>query len=240
MKRMLHSLPQAIALSTAIIATLGFSATSHAEPSGYNQISFSTQVQTEVENDEISASLYKQVQASTPQALATQLNSAMNQAIATAKRYPSVKVSTGQHHSYPRYDDNRKIIGWTGRASIHLTSTDLAKTSELIAELQNTLILNQINFGVSQSKQDRVEKELLTQASKAFQQQASSLASAWNASGYRVVSVSLNSQGNYAPPMLMRNMAMSESENITPPAPNFESGNSTLSVSANGTIELVQ
>ena len=105
--------------------------TAHAEPSGYDQLTFETQVKEDIANDEVRASLYKKAQASDAKALATTLNTSINRALAIAKRYPSVTVSTGQQHTYPRYDKNDKIIGWTGQANIDLKSTDFTATSQL-------------------------------------------------------------------------------------------------------------
>ena len=48
-----------------------------------------------------------------PAELATQINQLMNQAIATARKYPTVKIETGAQSTYPIYDnDNRKLKEW--------------------------------------------------------------------------------------------------------------------------------
>ena len=62
--------------------------TAHAEPSGYDQLTFETQVKEDIANDEVRASLYKKAQASDAKALATTLNTSINRALAIAKRYP--------------------------------------------------------------------------------------------------------------------------------------------------------
>ena len=226
-----------IALSLSTLLAIGSSA--HAETTGYNQLSFNAEVKAEVANDEVRASLYKKTQATDSKTLAKQLNTAINQAMMIAKRYPTVTIKTGQQSTYPRYDKNDKIIGWTGQANIELKSTDFAATSQLIADLQETLVMDNLSFGVSDAKKNELEQQLMTQASKAFQQQAQTLTSAWDAKGYRVINVSLNTGSNYPRPVygaMMKAQAMTESVQ----AKNFESGNSTITVSANGTIELVK
>lgn len=157
-----------------------------------------------------------------------------------AKRYPSVTVSTGQQRTYPRYDKDNKIIGWTGQANIDLKSTDFAATSQLIADLQETLVMENLNFGVSESKKDALEQKLMTNASRAFQQQAKNLTSAWGARGYRVINVNLNTGGNSPRPMYSSMSMKASSESGSVPSQSFESGNSTVSVTANGTIELTK
>lgn len=226
------------ALSMSALFALG-ATSAQAETTGYNQLSFNAEVKSEVANDEVRASLYKKAQAADSKTLAKQLNTAINSAMAIAKRYPTVTIKTGQQSTYPRYDKNDKIIGWTGQANIELKSTDFAATSQLIADLQQTLVMDNLSFGVSEKKKEELERQLMIQASKAFQDQAKTLTSAWNAKGYRVINVSLNTGSNYPRPMygaMMKTESMADSV----PAQNFESGNSTISVTANGSIELVR
>lgn len=229
----------AIAISSVCLfaAMMG---TAHAEPTGYDQLTFQAEVKEEIANDEVRASLYKKAQAADAKSLATTLNTSINKALAIAKRYPTVTVSTGQQSTYPRYDKNDKIIGWTGQANIDIKSTDFAATSQLIADLQQTLVMNNLNFGVSDVKKDALDQKLMAEASRAFQQQAKNLTRAWDARGYRVVTVNLSSGNNYPRPMYASMNMRSESADASVPSQNFESGNSTISVTANGTIELTK
>lgn len=227
----------AIATGTTLLFTAMMSH-AQAEPTGYNQLSFQAEVKEEIANDEVRASLYKKAQASDAKTLATTLNTTINKALAIAKRYPNVTVSTGQQNTYPRYDKDDKIIGWTGQASIDIKSTDFAATSQLIADLQETLVMNNLNFGVSEVKKDAIEQKLMTDASRAFQEQAKNLTRAWDARGYRIISVNLNTGNNYPRSMYGAMEMRVTSADASVPSQNFESGNSTISVTANGTIEL--
>ena len=227
----------ALATGTAALLT-AMIGSAHAEPTGYDQLTFQTEVKEEVQNDEVRATMYKKAQASDAKTLATTLNTSINNAMKIAKRYPSVTVSTGQQRTYPRYDKNDKIIGWTGQASIDLKSTDFAATSQLIADLQQTLVMENLNFGVSNAKKDALEQKLMTDASRAFQQQAKNLTRAWDARGYRVVTVNLNTNNNNYPRPMYSMRAESAAMDSAVPSQNFESGNSTISVTADGTIEL--
>lgn len=214
-----------------------FAQAAHAEPTGYNQISFNVEANQEIDNDEVTATLYKKAQATTPKQIATELNTAMNQALNIAKRYPTVTATTGVQNTYPQYNEDGKIIGWTGTISVDLKSNDFAKTSELVAKLQENLVVQNIQFGVSEQKQKQLEKELIKKASLQFKEQAQSLTETWGMSGYKIVNVSINTNGGYRPQpvMMMRDTAAKSGV----PAQNFEAGNTSLSVSANGTIELI-
>ena len=231
---------KAVMASSVVCLFTAMMGSANAETTGYDQISFQTEVKEEIANDEVRASLYKKLQATDAKTLATQLNTAINKALNIAKRYPSVTVSTGQQSTYPRYDKNEKIIGWTGQANIDIKSTDFAATSQLIADLQETLVMNNLNFGVSDTKKDALEQKLMTSASRAFQLQAKNLTRAWDARSYRVVTVNLNTNNNnYPRPMYNMKMA-AEAMDSSVPSQNFESGNSTISVTAGGTIELTK
>ncbi|WP_201617122.1 SIMPL domain-containing protein [Psychrobacter urativorans] len=227
----------AIASSATCLLT-AMMGSAHAEPTGYDQLSFQTEVKEEVPNDEVRASLYKKLQATDAKTLAINLNTSINKALVIAKRYPSVIVNTGQQRTYPRYDKNDKIIGWTGQANIDLKSTDFVATSQLIAALQETLVMENLNFGVSDIKKDALEQKLMTDASRAFQQQAKNLTRAWDARGYRVVTVNLNTGNNYPRPMYSSMRVEAPTMEDSVPNQSFESGNSSISVTANGTIEL--
>lgn len=228
-----------LATSTAAFLTV-MMGSAHAAPTGYDQLTFQTEVKEEVQNDEVRASMYKKAQATDAKTLATTLNTSINNAMKIAKRYPSVTVSTGQQRTYPRYDKNDKIIGWTGQASIDLKSTDFAATSQLIADLQETLVMENLNFGVSDAKKDALEQKLMTEASRAFQQQAKNMTRAWDARGYRVVNVNLNTGNNYPQPIYRTMNMKAQAADASVPSQSFESGNSTISVTANGTIELTK
>lgn len=237
MKKLLSN-KTVMAAGSAVLLTAMMSY-AHAEPTGYDQISFQTAVKEEIANDEVRASMSKKAQAADAKTLATMLNTSINRALAIAKRYPTVTVSTGQQSTYPRYDKNDKIIGWTGQDNLDLKSTDFTATSQLIADLQETLVMNNLNFGVSEIEQDALEQKLILEASRAFQQQAQNLTRAWNAQSYRVVTVNLNTGNNNYPQPMYNSMRVSSAESSVP-SQNFESGNSTVSVTANGTIELTK
>ncbi len=210
-----------------------------AEPTGYNQISYSVNASKEVKNDQVTATLTKQAQADSPKLLATELNSAMNQALQIAKRYPSVTATTGSQNTYPRHNnDDGKILGWTGSASLDLKSNDFTAMSDLVAALQDTLVLQNIQFGISKDKRAAVEQELMIEASQAFKDQANVLTKAWDNSGYQIVSVTLNTEGGYTvQPMMAMRSTMNDAAGV--PAQNFEGGDSEVKVVANGTIELL-
>lgn len=208
----------------------------------YNLVNFSTQVSQQVENDEINATLSKILQNKSHTELAKRITETLNQANLIAKKYPTVKVATGNQATYPQYDKNSKINGWQGSANLNLQSNDTVAMSQLIAELQNFMQLEDLDFSVSDNKQKSVKQALMLEASKRFQQQANELLPAWNAKGYELVRLDFNGGDGFSAyrksirvsPM----MAVAEASSI--PSQDFQTGDSTITVTANGVIQLLK
>lgn len=191
-----------------------------------------------VSNDEMSASLYIEEQQTNPTVLAKNLANAMNAALATAKKYPDIKVSTGAQHTYPVYDKNQKIRAWQGRAQIDLNSQNFEQTGKLIAELQENLKLGNVSFQTSEATREMVENELMVAASKKFQERAQALLGVWGASSYELVELNLNTSGSYQPPMMYARAESMSLKSADIPEQNYAGGESNISVTASGRVQL--
>lgn len=113
----------------------------HANGAEYNNglINFDVSTKRQVANDEAVARLTKTAQAKTAKAAANEITPAINQALSIAKQYPNIKVESSYQNSYPTYDNNGKIKGFTGSSSLSLTSNNTEELSELIGKLQPIL-----------------------------------------------------------------------------------------------------
>lgn len=232
-----------------IILTAGLTAMSagaYAVPKSgeinYNLINFSASASQKIENDEINATMTKNLQNKSHTELAKRITETLNQANILAKKYPTIKVSTGNQSTYPQYDKNQKISGWQGSASLNLQSNDTVATSQLIAELQNIMQLEDLSFSVSESKQKSVKQALMLEASKNFQQQAIALLPVWNAKNYELVSLDFNGGDGYSAyrKSIRVSPMMAVAEASAMPAQDFQAGETTISVTANGVIQLVK
>lgn len=232
-----------------IILTAGLTAMSagaYAMPKSgeinYNLINFSASASQKIENDEINATMTKNLQNKSHTELAKRITETLNQANLIAKKYPTVKVATGNQSTYPQYDKNSKINGWQGSASLNLQSNDTVAMSQLIAELQNFMQLEDLGFSVSEGKQKSVKQALMLEASKSFQQQANALLPAWNAKGYELVSLDFNGGDGYSSyrksSMRLQSFAVAEASSM--PSQDFQTGDTTITVTANGVIQLLK
>lgn len=223
----------------SLVPLLALSAMPALANQNYNQISFATQIEKTLPNDELQATLSKTAQAGDIKTLANTLNTTLNQATTLAKKYPNVKVATGRQHTYPRYNSAGKIIGHTGQATIDITSQDFEEASEFIAKLQEYMTIDHINFGVSDATKKKHKKDIMSEAIANFQEEAKFISSQFGATNYHLVKAELNHAdvfSNYAKPMMV--MEQSASAKVAPQE--FEAGESRISYQITGVIELVK
>ena len=208
------------------------------EQLNYNLVNIQAEAARKVSNDEMHAVLYIEKSNKQPAELAVQITQLMNQAMASAKKYPQVKVETGSQTTYPIYDnDSRKLKEWRGRAEIQIESTDFKAASQLVSDLQQNFQTQSINFSVSDAQRKKVENELMVEASKNFQQRALTLSQAWNKSGYNLVNLNLNTNNSYPQPIMMRASMAKFSGAEAADAQDVAAGESKITVNANGTIQ---
>ena len=225
----------------ATLLAVGAASTAFAQQNeslNYNIVNVQAEATREVSNDQMHAVLYIEKSHKQPAELASQINQLMSQAIATARKYPQVKVETGSQTTYPIYDnDSRKLKEWRGRAEVRVQSTDFKAASQLVSELQQNFQTQSINFSVSDAQRKKVENELMIEASKNFQQRAQLLTQAWNKSSYNLVNLNLNTN-NYIPqPFTRASFAKMEMAAADAGGQNVSGGESKISVNANGTIQ---
>ena len=229
-----------VLLSTLLLST-AFVSSAFAQDTNalnYNIVNLQAEATRKVSNDEMIVVLYIEKSNKQPAQLATDITQLMNQAVATAKKYPAVKLETGSQSTYPIYDnDNRKLKEWRGRAEVRLESKDFKAASQLIAELQQNFQTQSINFTVSDAQKKKVESELMVEASKNFQQRAQSLSQAWNKSGYQLVNINLNTNSYSHQPVLRNSMMKASLASDGVPEQEVSAGESQITVNANGSIQ---
>jgi predicted secreted protein len=205
-----------------------------AEALRYNQIHLQAQSTMTVGNDHMEALLSVFGEDSDTAKLAVQINTTMSQALKTAKQYPKVEVGSGQYQTYPVFGKDT-VKRWRATQEVSLESADTAALVQLIGKLQQSLQVNSIRFSVSPALRTKSEDQLIDQALAAFQARAERVRKNLGAKSYRIVDLNVGSSGATPPPYpVMRAQAMDSAV----AAPAVESGNSQLTVNAEGTIEL--
>lgn len=233
-------IPSRLAALLALAACLPLSALHAEEPPRYNQVGLHAEVSEEVAHDRMRLVLFSEAQHADQAQLAAQTTERLNRAVQRTRTVKAVETSLGSRQSFPVYDDKgRKVVAWRERAELQLESADFAALARLGSELLGELQMAGMQFSVSTANRRQHEDQLLKDAVDAFRARAQLVSQAMGASGYRLVRLDLNAGGMPRPPLrmaAMKSMAMADSA----PLPQIEAGSSTLTVNADGVIELLQ
>lgn len=205
-------------------------------PPRYNQIHLQVQSTQPVANDHMQAVLSTFGEGSDSAKLADELNRTMSWALNAAKKYPQVRISSGAYQTYPVLGKTA-LKQWRATQEITLEAENTAQMVQLIGVLQQHLQVNTIQFSVSPATRDKAEDQLIDKALSAFQGRAERIRRDLGAKSYRIVDLNIGTTGNGVAPYTMMRRQTMESSVATPAV---ESGNSMLSVTAEGTIELQQ
>ena len=210
-----------------------------AADTSYNRVSLRAEAALEVSHDLMHVTLYTEERNADPAVLAQTITRTLNNALAQSKQATDVKLSMGSRHSSPVHDDKgKKIIAWQERAELRLESTNFAQLSSLTGQLLQSMNMGSMRFSVADSTRLQHENQLMEQAINAFKQRADVATRALGGKGYKLVSLSLNSQGGYQPPMYSRAVMMS-APMADAATPEVEGGSSTLKWVADGQIEIL-
>ena len=204
------------------------------QPLTYDRISVSASASAQVENDTLVAVLYAQRDGSSATKLASEVNRNIRWAVERLKQTTDINLKTLDYRTSPVYRDG-KLSGWRVRQSIRLESTDSAKLSTLIGELQEKLAVQSITHSVSPASRQAAENRLIAEAIRAFNARASLVAKELDRAEYRLVRMEVNTRDRPIQPPPMRAAAVSM-QSAAPPV--LEPGTQEVRVTVVGTIEL--
>ena len=224
------------ALKATILVSLALSFASMAEELNYNLYSLQAAVSKDVENDLMIVSLVTTHQAATASEAANQVNADMEWALEEVEDESEIIARTEQYNTYPQYR-SEKIVSWTVSQSLRLETDDFEQLTDLIGELQERLNVQQMQFAVKPETRASVENQLIEEALEAYRQRADIVAKSMGADSYDIVNTNLNTQGAYTP--VYSRAQTSKLEVFSADAPSVEAGESNISVTVNGQIQLV-
>jgi len=202
----------------------------------YDRINLSVNVQKEIENDLLIASLYTQEEALQQSQVAERINTTMQWVLDITDEERSVQMQTTQYNTYPINDRNNRLTGWRGRQGIRLQSNDVETLTRLLGVLQQKLAIESMTYGISKASRSTAEESLITEAITQFQKRAELITSEMGRTGYRVVTMNINTQPNRPSPLPYQSRALTIEADIAEPV--VELGLQTVVVSISATIEL--
>lgn len=187
-------------------------------------------------NDLASAGAFHEASGTDTAALAREVNVVITKALETARAYPDVSTRSSAVSTFPVYGkDGRNIEAWRLRSELHLESRNLSALSELLGKLQETLAISSLVLQPAPETRDATSDLAVTDAIRAFEARATSV-SATLGKTYRIRNLAINYGGSRQPIFPpMRAVAMASDMAPMP----IESGETDVSVSVSGTIELL-
>lgn len=226
------------------LAALFFSCVVSAQTIGaieqqYDVYQLSAQAEIDVANDLMTVNLVATATGSDPGELANKINATMGWAVGKLGPFTAITTQTLDYQTHPQYERNgSRIKGWVASQSIQLETDNFEQAGDAIEMLQERMQVQGMRLKAKAETRERAEEQLINTALEAFKRRAKLVQTNMGASGYRVMSLSINSDGSgrgYAEHDYMRANTMARSESY---APAIEAGTSTVRVHLNGQIQL--
>lgn len=231
-------------LIAGLLATVGAGAVSGQNigmmPPPQNVLQLSASATVEVRQDLLTMVLSTTREGPEPAALQTELKTALDAALAEARKNAEpgqLDVHTGNFGLYPRQGKDGRITSWQGRAELVLEGRDFARISAAAGRIQS-LGVSRADFGLSREQRARVEDEAQQKAIENFRSRGEQIARGFGFGGYTLREVTVNSNEPYPQPQFkMRSMAAPAAMAADGAVP-VEAGNSTVTVTVQGSVQL--
>jgi len=202
----------------------------------FDIFSLQADARAEVANDYMEVSLVAEGQEKDSAELADKINSVMQWALSELETFSALEYSTGNYQTWPVYAD-KHIVGWRSSQTLRLGGADFEQAGKAVQKLQSRLQVRSMQFRPQDDTRSDAEDDLITEALDNFKRRAAIVQQTMGASGYRVVQLDIHAGApGIAPRMHMETMSRSSARVATAPA--VEAGESTLSVTVSGQIQL--
>lgn len=183
-------------LKALFLALLALPITSFASEAVSHQptdVSFSVEVEKEVERDLLQVSLFYQAEGNDLSALNKTMAEKMNKAIELTKAQSAVEIKDNSRNTWIRYDNKGKQQGWIARAELTLESKDSQALSTVVHELDGVLAIDSVSASVSREKLSSLENELTKEALAKFKDKALLLQESLQMKGYTIQNLEISS-----------------------------------------------
>ncbi len=227
--------------ATGLLAGL-LAASSTAAWAAGPSVDLEASVSQQFPNDQMRVQLVKESRGKSIEELNTQVIEAINQALEKARATPSVKAYATGINTNQEWDRNGRRDGWQVRGSLVLEGTDTAAVARLAGQLAGNLQVDGVNYQLSTARRQTEENRLIKEAVEAFRTRATATASAFGYKGYEIRQIRLDTShrsdsdsGGIYP---LAAAARSEAAESSMPSVPGQGGDTTITLTARGTIEL--
>jgi len=225
------------ALALALLASAPLAPAAHADdglqlpPTGHTLLNFSATERMSLAQDTLTAVLRVESRNADPRKVQADINTAMERALATAKKVAGVKVTTGGYHVYEqRLERNLRL--WQGQQTLQLESKNAAAVLELAGQLQGSgFAMSGLSYSLSPEKAEGVRDELMVKALGSLKAKAALVARTLGKSGYELVDVNLGGDMPVVPVYRAMRAEMAMAAADAAPPPSAEPGETEVMVS---------
>jgi len=205
----------------------------------FDVFQLSADAQVEVDNDLMNVRLVAQATNANAAALANEINATMGWALLQLKPFTTIETQTLSYQTYPQYErGGAKIKGWVANQTLLLETDDFENAGKAIQILQEKLQVQSMQLTAKVETRKKAEEQLINEALNAFKRRAELVQTNMGAPGFRVMNLSINTQGSQQQFHQERAMRASSADMSVASAPAIEGGTSSVTVHVNGQIQL--
>ncbi len=212
------------------------SQSSHEHAPNYDQYTLQASAEGDVENDLMLVRLKVEYEDQEAVVLASKVNTDMQWALDQVTDLPSIKAKTESYTTRPIYKE-RNIVGWRSAQTISLSGQNFDELKAVLQVLQGKLQVQSMAFQPTDATRKSAEDQLVNQALDNFKHRAAIIQKNMGASGYRIIQININTGGRQAGRISTKTMNLARSASVVA-SPAVESGESKISVSVSGQIQL--
>ncbi len=203
----------------------------------YDQYTLQASAEGEVINDLMVVHLRVEHEDRDAKALAERVNQDMAWALEQLKPYELIDSKTQNYSTYPKYEQNR-IVGWRSSQTVEVQGSDFEQIKEALQKLQSKLQIQHMQFLPRDETRKQIEDNLIREALDNFKHRAAIVQENMGAQSFRVMQININTGGRNPARMRMQQTQAAGMSRSLESAPAVEGGESKISVSISGQIQL--
>jgi predicted secreted protein len=166
----------------------------------FNTVNLQAQAEQEVPNNQMIVLLAIEHEGSDTTSLAAKVNTDMQWALETIKKYPGVESQTKSYQTYPTYR-KQVIIAWRASQQLEVKSENIAALTTLVGKLQDNLQVKQMSFNPTRETRIRFEDKMIEEAMQAFLARVEIVKKHMPVKNHRIINLNINI-GGYRPPVI--------------------------------------
>ncbi|MDO4682806.1 MAG: SIMPL domain-containing protein [Lautropia sp.] len=202
------------------------------------QAELSATVSRMVRNDQMIVQLATSQRGQSIETLNATVIRTINEALAQTRNQRGVRARAGNISTSPEWNRDGERSGWQVRGTLVLEGDDIPAVSKLAGQLATRLQLESVGYQLSEARRQEEENKLLQSAANAFKTRALATTIAFGYDNYtiRTLNIATGADGHHRPQPVMLEARSANAESA--PSLPTESGETAVSITARGTVEL--